>query len=257
MLRKKVLLDAPHLAVSLYEYCPGERHAPHTDRHPRVSFLLRGRYREDADRGSVCMRPGDVLLKSSHAKHEDQFGAKGASLAAIEFLGGNPFDGASFTRHWRQRSDAFALRHATVFLEAARAGDASAAYAAGMDLVTASIHDDADGAHPPAWLDHLKQELEDRSFAGVDVTARARAAGVHPAHASRLFRRYFRSSMTEHAGAHSVRRAIGALAEPALSLGEVALTAGFYDQSHMTRVFRRVLGRTPGAQRALLAAVLG
>jgi len=37
-------------------------------------------------------------------------------------------------------------------------------------------------------------------------------------------------------------------------LSEIALAAGFYDQSHMTRVFRRVTGRTPGAHRTLLAA---
>jgi AraC-like DNA-binding protein len=51
-----------------------------------------------------------------------------------------------------------------------------------------------------------------------------------------------------------VRRAIGPLARPEIPLREVALEAGFYDQSHMTRVFRRITGRTPGAHRALMAA---
>jgi AraC-like DNA-binding protein len=40
-------------------------------------------------------------------------------------------------------------------------------------------------------------------------------------------------------------------------LSDVALAAGFYDQSHMTRVFRRMTGRTPGAHRAMFAAALG
>ena len=257
MLHKKVLLDAPGLAVSLCVYGPGERHGPHTDRHSRVSVLLRGSYREDARRGSVFMRPGQVLLKSCFARHEDQFGEKGASLAAIEFLDSNPFDGASEARHWCHRTDAFALRHATTFLEAARAGDASSAGTAALDLVTASIHDDDSATQPPPWLKTLKQELEERSFVGVDVAARARAAGVHPAHASRLFRRCYRTSITEHANTHSVRRAIAALAEPGISLGETALAAGFYDQSHMTRLFRRALGRTPGTQRSLMAWILG
>jgi AraC family transcriptional regulator len=50
-----------------------------------------------------------------------------------------------------------------------------------------------------------------------------------------------------------VRRAFAQLCQIDRPLSEVALGAGFYDQSHMTRVFRRVTGRTPGACRALLA----
>jgi AraC-like DNA-binding protein len=33
-------------------------------------------------------------------------------------------------------------------------------------------------------------------------------------------------------------------------LSEIALRAGFYDQSHFTNVFRRTLGVTPSAYRA-------
>jgi AraC family transcriptional regulator len=49
-----------------------------------------------------------------------------------------------------------------------------------------------------------------------------------------------------------VRRAIGPLAENMAPLSEVAVAAGFYDQSHMNRVFRRMVGRTPGEYRGVL-----
>jgi AraC-like DNA-binding protein len=42
------------------------------------------------------------------------------------------------------------------------------------------------------------------------------------------------------------------LAETAEPLSEIALRAGFYDQSHFTNVFRRTLGVTPSAYRAAL-----
>jgi len=107
---------------------------------------------------------------------------------------------------------------------------------------------------PPAWVKRLRQELEDLPLAKVSVAERARAAGAHPAQASRLFRRCFGVSITEHAHSQSIRRAVEPLACSDMPLSEVALKAGFYDQSHMTRVFRRILGRTPGAQRALMSA---
>src|SRR5690606_8366775 len=149
-------------------------------------------------------------------------------------------------------TDAFALRHAMAFLDAAITGDANGVTAASVDLV-ANSNESTQRGHAPAWLRRLHDELEEAPLGSVDVAARAKEAGAHPAHASRLFRRCFANSVTEHAQAHSVRRAMAALAAGA-TLSDAALTAGFYDQSHITRVFKRVTGRTPGAHRALLAA---
>ncbi|MGH7559893.1 MAG: helix-turn-helix domain-containing protein [Gemmatimonadales bacterium] len=42
------------------------------------------------------------------------------------------------------------------------------------------------------------------------------------------------------------------MAETDEPLSEIALRAGFYDQSHFTNVFHRTLGVTPAAYRARL-----
>ena len=65
----------------------------------------------------------------------------------------------------------------TALLEAVRAGDTRGASAAGVDLVTASVCADEPKRRAPTWLEQLKLELEEHSFATVDVTARAQAAG--------------------------------------------------------------------------------
>jgi hypothetical protein len=44
---KRHLFAAPHLAVAVCRYQPGERHKPHADVHSRISLLLRGGYREE------------------------------------------------------------------------------------------------------------------------------------------------------------------------------------------------------------------
>jgi AraC family transcriptional regulator len=257
VLRKKLLMEAPNLRVAVCHYAPGERHKAHTDPHSRVSFLLRGGYHEESSSGAIRMRPGDILLKSERAEHEDRFGDEGAYVAAIEFLDNDPFAAGPAAACWRQRTDVFALRHVTAVLEAVRAGDLRGASVAGVDLVTASVYADEQKRRAPPWLEQLKLELEEYSFATIDVAARAQAAGAHPAHASRLFRQCYGSSITEHAHAHGIRRAIGALAQPNLSLSDAAFTAGFYDQSHMNRAFLRMFGRTPGMQRTLLTATIG
>lgn len=254
--RKKVLLAGDGVLVAVCRYSAGERHRLHTDTHSRISFLIGGSYREEGQRGPIAMQPGHVLLKSRRAKHEDEFGPAGAEIAAVEFTDEDPFDAANEPDLWRQRADGFALRHATSFLEAALAGDRRAAKTASFDLVSASASDVAENCAAPRWLARLRHELEECSLADVDVAATAKENGAHPAHASRLFRRCFGASITEHAQAQSVRRAIGPLASGA-ALSDVAVATGFYDQSHMSRVFRRVTGRTPGAMRAMLAAAAG
>jgi AraC family transcriptional regulator len=203
------------------------------------------------------MRPGDILLKSKRAEHEDRFGDEGAYVAAIEFLDNDPFAAGPTAAYWSKRTDAFALRHMTAVLEAVHTGDLRGASVAGVDLVTASVYADEQKRRGPPWLKQLKLELEECGFDTVNVAARAKAAGAHPVHASRLFRQCYGASMTEHAHAHGIRRAIGALAQPNVSLSDAAFAAGFYDQSHMNRAFLRMFGRTPGMQRTLLTATIG
>lgn len=253
---KKTLLSTPALAVAVCRYAPGERHGRHTDRHSRISLLLRGGYREEGATGAVRMGPGDVLLKSARAYHEDVFGDEGAALVALEFLQDDPFDHHADPDLWRKRDDAFALRHTVTMLEAALAGDSAAVATAGDDLMAASDADSSERC-APGWLEKLKNDLEERTLAVVNVAEHARDAGAHPAHASRLFRRCYGASITDFAQTQSVRRAMRGLARLTDSLSDVALAAGFYDQSHMTRVFRRMTGRTPGAHRAMFAAALG
>lgn len=254
---RTTLMAANGVAVVVSRYSASERQKRHTDHHSRISYVLRGGYREESGQSSILMTAGEVLLKSRKVEHEDAFGEDGAVLLALEFLDEDPFDTVSVPRLWHKRADAFALRHTTAFLEAALAGDACTISAAGYDLLSSTVKEAAwHRSAPPPWLKRLRCELEENGLAAVNVGARARTMGTHPAHASRLFRRCFGVSITEHAQAQSVRRAIAHLDSEA-SLREAAIAAGFYDQSHMNRVFRRMTGRTPGAYRALATRATG
>jgi AraC family transcriptional regulator len=246
---KRTLVTTPTVRVDVARFAGGAHQPRHRDRQSRITFVLHGAFREEANAGQARLAPGDVLFKSHRAPHEDWFCEAGARVASLVFED-DSYDEAS-TAPWRVRRDALGLRSAVIALEGAAAGDCRAVDAATADLLGA--REAARDRSAPAWLIRIKEALEAASLASVDVTVEARAAGVHPAHASRLFRRCFGASITEHAQTQCVRRAFAQLGQIDRPLSDVALGAGFYDQSHMTRVFRRVTGRTPGACRALLA----
>jgi AraC family transcriptional regulator len=92
---------------------------------------------------------------------------------------------------------------------------------------------------------------------GLSVSVIAAQVGVHPAHLSRAFRRQF--GRTPSAMLQSVRmeRAIRLITGADMSLGEVALETGFFDQSHMTNAFTRSLGVTPASLRRDLSTAFG
>jgi AraC-like DNA-binding protein len=79
----------------------------------------------------------------------------------------------------------------------------------------------------------------------VSVAALARAAGVSPFHLERLFVRDLGVPLGEYALARRVRLAAAHIGAGE-GLAAAALAAGFYDQSHLTRHFRRRMGVSPG-----------
>jgi AraC family transcriptional regulator len=72
---------------------------------------------------------------------------------------------------------------------------------------------------------------------------------VHPIHLARVFRQHFRCSPGEYLRQCRMERVTQLLARKSLPLAEIALQAGFSDQSQLTHAFKRFAGLTPGAFR--------
>ena len=106
----------------------------------------------------------------------------------------------------------------------------------------------------PPWLDEVRQKLTSRIAETPPLAELAASAGVHPVHLTREFRRHFRCTIGDFIRRVRVEFACREIAETDASLSEVALAAGFYDQSHFSNMFRRFTGMTPTAYRAICRA---
>lgn len=106
-------------------------------------------------------------------------------------------------------------------------------------------------ASAPAWLARAVELLRDRYRDELSVAEIAAAAGVHPVHLARTFRRHLRCTPGEFMRFHQLEHAASMLLRTARPLAEVALCSGFADQSHFSRVFTRHFGVPPGKYRAL------
>ena len=106
---------------------------------------------------------------------------------------------------------------------------------------------------PPSWLPRVLECLREELEVNWTLAALARETGVEPADLSRGFRLHQGETIGQHLRRQRVAFVCERLtAEPDASLADLAAEAGFADQSHLTRVFHRLAGTTPGAFQAAL-----
>jgi AraC-like DNA-binding protein len=104
---------------------------------------------------------------------------------------------------------------------------------------------------PPRWLDHVRVLLHDRFSENLSLAEVAAAAGISADHLARSFRQCHGCTVGEHVRRLRVEFACRQLAASEQPLVEIALDAGFTDQSHFTKTFKRLMGVTPAVFRDL------
>jgi len=104
------------------------------------------------------------------------------------------------------------------------------------------------------WLQTVRDHLHDSVPDVVSLHELGEAVGRHPGHVARAFRHAYGTSVTAYARALRLEWATVAVATTDDPIMSIALEAGFADQSHFTRSFRRHHGITPGRYRELVRA---
>ncbi len=102
---------------------------------------------------------------------------------------------------------------------------------------------------PPVWLLRVIEKLNAEFAENLLTEALALEANVHPVHLAAVFRQFYRETMGEYVQKLRVAHASKLLLNKEISLADIAYSAGFSDQSHFTRIFKRFVGITPGAFR--------
>jgi len=110
---------------------------------------------------------------------------------------------------------------------------------------------------PPPWLARVQEQIQDEFHRHHTLESLAQAAGVHPVHVAREFRRRFGCTVGQYIRQRRVEFACHRLTASRDALAEIAVDAGFADQSHFTNTFRQLVGMTPGVFRARFGSHAG
>ena len=193
--------------------------------------------------------PGALLLRPAGAPHTHRYGGKGASCITVsmdpEWLAettGRKL-GADIVQARPELSCSRFVRELSIN-DAVRPLSMESAIAELLAL-TGRMRDFGGRDRFPGWLRATRDVLHDAVLPKLTLSGLARQAGVHEGHLSRAFRAHFGCSIGQYARAVRIRRAARALIASDRPISDIALDAGFYDQSHFHRVFRTALGCTP------------
>jgi AraC family transcriptional regulator len=117
-------------------------------------------------------------------------------------------------------------------------------------LVFASRRHDRLRVRRSRWLEKARQMIECEFASPLSLAGIASAVGIHPVHLARQFRAVHGCTVGDYVREVRVAFARRQLNGTDVPIAEIALSSGFFDQSQLTRAFKRVTGRTPAAYRA-------
>lgn len=239
---------------------PRARHVPkHEHPWPYFALILGGIYEEEGRRGFNQYQGFTLGFHPAYTRHTGIVPACGASFFSVEI-------GESWLDDFR---GPHALNQAVYELHAGEitwlAVKLYREYCAGedaCDLAMESLLWEMLGAagrvqhlhrHPePEWWRRAIDLLHDRFRENVRISELAEEAGVHPVYFARAFRRVTGKNPGAYLRNLRVQHACRKLLYREMPLSEIAAEAGFADQSHMTRMFQKLLRATPATiQRAL------
>ena len=107
---------------------------------------------------------------------------------------------------------------------------------------------------PPLWLRRAREILDERFSDNLTLVALSAMVGVHPVHLARVFRRFNRCTVAEYVRSRRVEFACHQISTSDSPISDIALAAGFFDQSHFGRTFKRLTGMSPAVYRKTFRA---
>jgi AraC family transcriptional regulator len=230
-------VDAGGFRVSDVTFAPGRRLPRHS--HPRgcIAVVVEGVVEKAFTRIADTATQGSVITMPPEEPHVDAFGRTGARLVVVESPGDEQ---VALQRDWACLLIATKIAHE---LEAPDPFTPLAVEGLALELAAAARRLGSSAA--PPWLERARE----MALGLASVSEIAAELDVDPRLLARAFHERYGASIGEYVRNARLDWAASRLVLGNEPLAALALEAGFADQSHFTRSFKRRTGLPPGKYR--------
>ena len=246
------------LLLSETAYAPRQTLPRHAHERACLIVVLQGAFTELAARHTRVGQPATVIFRPADEPHTNHFHQLPSRCLNIELAPDwlERFHArVALPAHSIDVDCAALVGHTVRLYQEFQAPDAAAPLAIeGLLLeIVATIARTELRPTPRGQADRLDQArtyLQAHFHESPTLATIAEQVGLHPVHLARAFRHRYQLTIGAYTRQLRVAAACRALVDTATPLAEIAVAAGFFDQSHFTRTFKRVTGLTPAAYRA-------
>lgn len=259
------VLKAPIISVELNGFVLTERvHEPnnsvphHSHELTSIGLIIEGSYLETIGRRAQVCTPETIQVLPAGEEHSFDFGRVGVHCLTIDvkpqkLKALRPFSTILDKAVQLQeiRLTAFITR---LHKEMRLLDDASFLFIEAMllellgDVERRRARDNS--LSQPRWLRQAKDMIHASFAEKMTLLDIASAIGVHPTYLAQTFRKHYKCTVGEYVRRRRLEYATEQLIGSNNSLAEIALSAGFYDQSHFSHAFKLYTGMTPAEFRA-------
>ena len=244
--------------LSEITYQPGYRVARHSHELAQFCLVREGTFSEIYGRKTRDVKPMTLIVRPSGETHEHSFHNTGSRCFVIEIqqtwlerFGQHGF-ALNDSREFRGGLSVWLAKR--VYDEFHRTDEASSFAIEGLmlEIIAETSRNAVKGSEGmnPRWLKQVEEFIQARFTSKLTLEGIAASINIHPGHLARMFRRSYGCSIGEYVGKLRIESACRQLSTTNMPLAEIAVTSGFYDQSHFSRKFRDAVSITPSQYRA-------
>lgn len=247
LLSKKQL---PQVILSETNYSPYTHVPNHYHKNFYICYVVNGQYSETNNKTKRdCVR-GDIVIHPKHLEHSNIFNDKGGTCFNIEFTDSlqkeiHAFNNNNF-RRFSNKSTLLAAVIQKIYKEFKAYDEFSSIIIEGLLLETIGYSArESDKGLSPYWFNKVKAIIVENNFCKISLSPIAAELNISPSHLAREFKKVTGVSIGEYIQNFKIQLACGRLKEGYNDILNIALEFGFSDQSHFTKVFRKIVGITP------------
>lgn len=249
-------LNSASFCIREAAFSPNNRLSTHSHQYPTLTLAWEGGFTESNSNVSVECSPKSVLFKSSEQPHSDHAGPTGARCLMVEIL--RPaFDqeaGIQLPAGLIGMVGSEVLMLRSLILREFLCRDAASSLALeGLVWELLAVYArglERSSRGRPIWFGKALALLHDGFQEPLSLQDLADAVSIHPLHLARSFRLQVGCSVGSYHRRLRLDYAARQLRVSQDSLCKIALAAGFFDQAHFSRQFKKHTGLTPSQFRA-------
>lgn len=233
-------------------YRAGDWNKKHRHENARFVFVYSGTFTEKYEGKERFCKPLTCIFRPPLETHSEIYN-KGVNCLSVDITQSWLLRLAKFSVELKSSSDfrTQTLSHLITKLSSEMAFDDDVSVLAIDSLLTeiaVEMHrrfsDTTQDKHP-RWLKMVVEYMQENAYSNLSLNEIASVANVHPVHLSRTFRRHYHQTVAEYIRGIRIESARTLLYGSDLTLAQIAAHVGFADQSHFTKIFKRLTFETP------------